>query len=154
MINWIIELMLILMVSHGHKKKGKIQNIPWLLPPATDDVIIAERIFSSRVAYNLSSGRIEGAFPSLYDWERAQGLRIQFLCEQNWMLSLLSQILQVRVMQYKQWAPSGRNHKSAWRTKQNLVRAVMRCRSVQCVCLPRVYIWNNEPEHAKDAMLL
>ncbi len=104
--NWIIELILILMVSHGHKKKEKYK-IPWLLPPGTDDVIIAERICSSRVAYNLSA-RIEGAFPSLYEWERAQAAH-PVLCEQNGMLSLLSQILQVRVMQYKQWAPSGRN---------------------------------------------
>ncbi len=28
----------------------------------------------------------------------------------------------------------------------------MQRRSVQCVCLPRIYIWNNEPERAKDAM--
>ncbi len=46
-------------------------------------------------------------------------------------------------------------HKSApmgWRTKQNLVRATMQRRSVQCVRLLRIYIWNNEPERAKDAM--
>ncbi len=29
----------------------------------------------------------------------------------------------------------------------------MQRRSVQCVCLPRVYVWNNEPERAKDADL-
>ncbi len=53
------------------------------------------------------------------------------------------------------WGVNSGKHKSApmgWRTKQNLVRATMQRRSVQCVCLPHIYIWNNEPERAKEAM--
>ncbi len=117
----------------------------------TDHVIIAACIFSSWVAYNLFA-RIAGGFPSLYEWERAPPVR-PVLCEQNWMLSLSLRYYKVRVMQCV--GTDRQKHKSApmaWRTKQNLVRATMWRRSVQCVCLPRVYIWNNEPERAKDVM--
>ncbi len=56
---------------------------------------------------NLSARIAGGLFPSLYDRERVPPVRA-VLCEQNWMLSL-SLILQVRVMQCQQWAPTGRN---------------------------------------------
>ncbi len=58
---------------------GIVATLAWTI--GTDHVIIAERIFSLWVAYNLSA-QITGGFPSLYEWERAPPVR-PVLCEQN-----------------------------------------------------------------------
>ncbi len=66
------------------------------------------------------------------------------------MLSLSLRLLQVWTV-----GTDRQKHKSApmaWRKKQNLVRATMRRRSVQCLLLPRIYILNNEPEREKNKM--
>ncbi len=85
--------------------------------------------------------------------ERERRRHVQFYVNNTGCSPSLSQILQVCIMQCV--GTDRQKHISApmaWRTKQNLVRATMRHRSVQCVCLPHVSIWNNEPERTKDAM--
>ncbi len=88
-----------------------------------------------------------------YMSERERHRCVQFYVNKTVCSPSLSDITSAR---YAVWTvgTDPQKHKSApmaWRTKQNFVRATMWSRSVQCVCLPRIYIWNNEPEHAKDA---
>ncbi len=103
----------------------------------TDHVIIAERIFSSWVAYNLSA-RIAGGFPSLYEWEWA--LWKLFIWTKLDALPL-SQILQVHVMQCEQWAPTGRNiNLHLWHGGRNKTLSEPQCSTEVCsVCACRAF---------------
>ncbi len=98
-----------------------------------DHVIIAERIFSSWVAYNLSA-QIAGGFPSLYEWERAPPVR-PVLCEQNWMLSLsLPDITSVR---YAVWTV-GNINLHLWDGGRNKTLSEPQCSAEVCsVCACR-----------------
>ncbi len=81
------------------------------------------------------SARIAGGFHS-YMSERERRRCVQFYVNKTGCYPSLSDITSAR---YAVWTVGIKSAPMAWRTKQNLARATMRRRSVQCVCLPSTF---------------
>ncbi len=120
----------------------------------TDHVIIAERIFSSWVAYPLCSDR---RWISLTIWVRGSALKTAGSSSFIWTkLDTLpfSQILQVRVMQCEQWAPTGRNiNLHLWHGGRNKTLSEPQCSTEVCsVCACHVSTFEITNLNAQNAM--
>ncbi len=83
------------------------------------------------------SARVAGGFPLLYEWKRAPPV-CPVLCEQNYMLSL-------SLRYYKCMLCSVNSEHRPAKTKPCQKRnAAQKC--AVCMCLLRIYIWNNKPD--------
>ncbi len=108
----------------------------------TDHVIIAERIFSPWVTSPLES-QVD-YFPH-YMSERERRRCVQFYVNKTGCSPSLSDITSAS---YAVSTVGTDRQKHKFLTKQE----PQCCAEVCSVCLPHVYIWNNEPERAKDVM--
>ncbi len=97
-----------------------------------------------------SSLRSQVDFPH-YERERAPPVH-PVLCEQHWMLSL--RYNKCALCSVHSGHQPAKTKICTWRMKQNHVRATMWRRSVQCVCLLQIYIWNNEPGRARKRSII
>ncbi len=101
-------------------------------------------IFPATVAHQFMSSPssplgLQVDFPHLYEWESATSVSMWTKLD----ALPLSQILQVHVMQCRQWALTGRNiNLHLWHGGRNKTLSEPQCGAE--VCLPRIYIWNNE----------
>ncbi len=83
------------------------------------------------------SARVAGGFPLLYEWERAPPV-CPVLCEQNYMLSLSLRYYKCVLCSVNS------EHRPAGTKPCQKRNAEQKC--AVCVCLLRIYIWNNKPD--------